>query len=229
VAHSVAWSRVPQTKAVAGAAQKPVVVWILVVRLDQIVIDILDAELGAHAIQTHCLQFQHHERTRGVLSQRLIDTQPNFIRASCGRAGGERKSTAGLGSTASSCTASNAQRLAPGTQWFMPPSRCCDTRSLKSFVHPMDPPGQSPTKGIDFGDNDGSGWIGFQRCCIGGEPSNIRIERTVFTHLSRFDSNGGVQSIKPRVQRRQSCKDFLRLLAFFVVRRSLGWVHAGTR
>src|SRR5262245_62706903 len=98
VAHPIAWPRVPQTEALAGAAQKPMVVWILVIRLDQVVIDILDAELGAHAIQTHCLQFQHHERTRGVLSQRLIDTQPNFIRASCGRAGGERKSTAGLGS-----------------------------------------------------------------------------------------------------------------------------------
>jgi len=73
-----------------------------------------------------------------------------------------------------------------------------------------------------------AGGFAFQRCCIGSEPSNIRIERTVFIHLSRFGSNGGVQSVKPRVQRRQSCKDFLRLLAFFVVRRSLGWVHAGT-
>lgn len=47
----------------------------------------------------------------------------------------------------------------PGSDGSWSPSRCCDTRSLKSFVHPVDPPGQSPTKGIDFGDNDGSGWI----------------------------------------------------------------------
>ncbi len=53
------------------------VVGVLVVRLDDVVVDVLDANLGLHPIQAHRLQLKHHQRAGGVLGQGLVDPEPN--------------------------------------------------------------------------------------------------------------------------------------------------------
>ena len=105
--------------------------------------------------------------------------------------------------------------------------RSCGTSSLESFVHAVDPTGHSRTKGINFGDDGGRGWVGSCSCRFGRGSSDIRIERTVFPQFFRFGGDGGVQSIKLRVERRQLRKDLLRPLAIFLVTTRLGWMHGG--
>jgi len=79
MADPVARPAVPDAEAGAGGAQILVVVRVLVVELQEVVIDILGGELGAHPTETHCFQFEHHERAGSVLGQRLIDTQPDLL------------------------------------------------------------------------------------------------------------------------------------------------------
>ena len=49
------------------------VVRVSVVRLQQVVVDVLCRELGLHSIDSHGLQLQHHQRSGRVLGERLVD------------------------------------------------------------------------------------------------------------------------------------------------------------
>ena len=77
MAHPVSRPRVPHPESLACAAQEEVVVGVLVVRLDDVVVDVLDANLGLHPIQAHRLQLKHHQRAGGILGQGLVDPEPN--------------------------------------------------------------------------------------------------------------------------------------------------------
>ena len=79
VAHAISRSGKPDAEALARAAQEEMVVGILVIGLDDIVVDILDADLGLHPIQVHGFELQHHQCASGVLRQRLVDADPDFL------------------------------------------------------------------------------------------------------------------------------------------------------
>lgn len=50
-----------------------------VILLDQIMVDVLDAYLGTDPVQHHGFQFQHHQCAGGILSERLIDRDTDFL------------------------------------------------------------------------------------------------------------------------------------------------------
>src|SRR5699024_609531 len=62
----------------AGCTQKIVVFGVLAAGLKQIVVHVLDRHFGLCALQAQCLQLQHHHRARGVLGERLVDSQGDF-------------------------------------------------------------------------------------------------------------------------------------------------------
>ena len=73
MADAVAGARIPQAKTAARALQEKVIVRVQMVDLQQVVIDILRAELGADAIEADRLQRQHHHRAGRILRERLVD------------------------------------------------------------------------------------------------------------------------------------------------------------
>jgi hypothetical protein len=73
MADAVAGARIPQTEAATGALQEEMIVSVQVVDLQQVVIDILSAALGARSIQADRLQRQHHQRAGRILCERLIN------------------------------------------------------------------------------------------------------------------------------------------------------------
>jgi hypothetical protein len=42
-------------------------------------VHILDADLGLHSIQAHGFELQHHQCASGILRQRLVDADPDFL------------------------------------------------------------------------------------------------------------------------------------------------------
>jgi hypothetical protein len=55
------------------------IVRILVVLLNQIVIDVLNAQGGFGPFKSHRFQLQHHQGAGGVLGQRLVDGDANLL------------------------------------------------------------------------------------------------------------------------------------------------------
>ncbi len=55
------------------------VLGVLLVGLQQVVVDVLHAHLGAGAIEPERLQLLHHQRARRVLGQRLVDVESDFF------------------------------------------------------------------------------------------------------------------------------------------------------
>jgi hypothetical protein len=56
VADAVAWWRIPEAKFAAGAFEEEMILCIEIVDLQQIVVNILRADLSLHAIEVHCLE-----------------------------------------------------------------------------------------------------------------------------------------------------------------------------
>ena len=54
------------------------VVRILVVFLDEVVIHILGRQLCLDAVETHRLEFQHHQRSGRILGERLVDVDTDL-------------------------------------------------------------------------------------------------------------------------------------------------------
>ena len=52
---------------------------VLLVGLQQVVVDVLHAHLGAGPIEPERLQFLHHQRARRVLGQRLVDAYRDLL------------------------------------------------------------------------------------------------------------------------------------------------------
>ena len=55
------------------------VVGILEVFLNQVVVDVLDRQLGLAPVQTHRLEFQHDQCAGRILRQRLINPQTDLL------------------------------------------------------------------------------------------------------------------------------------------------------
>lgn len=72
VAYTSAGTAEPHAELSAGAEQKHVIVGITEVGLQEIMIDALDGQFRSHPRNAHCLEFQHHQRSGGVLCQGLV-------------------------------------------------------------------------------------------------------------------------------------------------------------
>jgi hypothetical protein len=59
--------------------EKDVLVGILVIRLHQVVVDVLDRELGPDPVEAQRLELEHHQRAVGVLGERLVDAQGDLL------------------------------------------------------------------------------------------------------------------------------------------------------
>jgi hypothetical protein len=84
VTYPVSKSRVPHTKALAGATQKKMNVGVFKVCLNDVVVNVLDVHLSFHPVQAHCLKLQLHECAGGVLrvclwSMRIRISSPGFM------------------------------------------------------------------------------------------------------------------------------------------------------
>ena len=75
VAHSVARPAVPDTETLTGTLQKDVIVRVSVIRLDQIVVHVLNRKLRLDPVKVESFQREHDERARCVLGQRLVDLE----------------------------------------------------------------------------------------------------------------------------------------------------------
>ncbi len=82
VGDTVAGFGEPEPEAGACRPQILVVFGVLLVGLQQVVIDILDACLGPGPVQPERLEFLHHQRAGGVLGQRLVDAQRDLLAGS---------------------------------------------------------------------------------------------------------------------------------------------------
>ena len=76
----------PQSEALRGGAQIFVIFGVLLVGLQQVVVDVLHADLGARVIESERLELLHHQRAGRVLGQRLVDTDRDLF-ARCHLAG----------------------------------------------------------------------------------------------------------------------------------------------
>ena len=56
-------------------SRKQMIVGVQIVDLQEVVVDVLHADLGAHPIEANRLQRQHDEGAGGVLRERLVDLQ----------------------------------------------------------------------------------------------------------------------------------------------------------
>ena len=63
----------------AGGLQVLVVVGVLVVGLQQVVIDVLGAEIGLHPVQAQCFEFEHRHGAGGVLQQGVVDADGDLF------------------------------------------------------------------------------------------------------------------------------------------------------
>src|SRR5215467_1261347 len=50
-----------------------------VVALEQVMVDILRGDIDFHAVGTHRLKFQHHERAENILEEYLVDAEGDFL------------------------------------------------------------------------------------------------------------------------------------------------------
>lgn len=55
------------------------VLGVLLVGLQQIVVDVLRAQLGLDAIEVERLEFLHHQGSGGVLGERLVDPDRDLL------------------------------------------------------------------------------------------------------------------------------------------------------
>ena len=42
-------------------------------------VHILDRDIRHHPLETHCLQFEHHQRSGCILGQRLVDANTDHL------------------------------------------------------------------------------------------------------------------------------------------------------
>jgi hypothetical protein len=69
----------PDTESGTSASQEQVVVCVAMIRLQQIVIDVLDRYFGTYPVDTHGFELEHDQCTGRVLRQRLVDAQRNLL------------------------------------------------------------------------------------------------------------------------------------------------------
>src|SRR5262249_8207939 len=74
MADAVSRTAVPDAEAAAGGTQKEVLFAIQIIRLEEIMVDILGGDADLHALGAHRFKFQHDEHSQHVLWEYLIDT-----------------------------------------------------------------------------------------------------------------------------------------------------------
>jgi hypothetical protein len=61
-----------------GSLEVSVVIGILVVRLQQVMVYVLDRKRSPDLFNPHCLEFQHSQRPCGILQERMINPDGDF-------------------------------------------------------------------------------------------------------------------------------------------------------
>jgi hypothetical protein len=79
MANAITRPAVPNAEPPARASQKQMLVGVQMIVLDKVVIDVLRSEPNLNTLDTHGLQFEHHERAEHVLQQRLIYGQRDLF------------------------------------------------------------------------------------------------------------------------------------------------------
>ena len=77
--HTVARLGEPHSESLRGGSEELVVFGVLLVGLQQVVVDVLHADLGMHLVEFQRLQLLHHQRSGGVLGQGLVDAEGNLL------------------------------------------------------------------------------------------------------------------------------------------------------
>lgn len=79
MADAVAGRGEPQAVAGRKAAQEAVIVGVLEIGLQDVVVHVGHADLGAHPFQTQGFEFQSGQGAGGVLGESLVDYEGNFF------------------------------------------------------------------------------------------------------------------------------------------------------
>ena len=69
----------PHPESLRGGSQELVVFGVLLIGLQQVVVDVLHADLGLDLVEFQRLQLLHHQRSGGVLGEGLVDAEGNFF------------------------------------------------------------------------------------------------------------------------------------------------------
>src|SRR5262249_42290877 len=77
--HSIARAAVPHAEFSTGTPQKKVVIGIPEILLNKVVVYVLGGQLGFNTRQAHSLKLEHHQRAGGVLSEGLVNPEPDFL------------------------------------------------------------------------------------------------------------------------------------------------------
>src|SRR5246500_5319009 len=79
MADAIAGPAIPDPEPLTCSQKEKMIVGILMVLLNEIVVNILAGQFRSCAVQSHRLQFEHHESPGRILCQRLVDANPDFL------------------------------------------------------------------------------------------------------------------------------------------------------
>ena len=78
MADAIACPAKPDPEPLTCTQKEKMIIGILVVFLNEIVVNILTGQFRSRAVQSHRLQFEHHESPSRILCECLIDSSPDF-------------------------------------------------------------------------------------------------------------------------------------------------------
>jgi hypothetical protein len=79
MADAIAGPAIPDPEPLTCTQKKEMIIGILIVFLNEVVIDILAGQFRSRSVQSHRLQFEHHESPRRILGECLIDANPDLL------------------------------------------------------------------------------------------------------------------------------------------------------
>src|SRR6201987_1263231 len=79
MADAIAGTAIPDPEPLTCTQKEQMIIGILMVFLDEIMVNILAGQFRSRDVQSHRLQFEHHESPRRILCECLIDANPDLL------------------------------------------------------------------------------------------------------------------------------------------------------
>jgi hypothetical protein len=79
MADAIAGPAIPDPEPLTCSQKEKMIVGILIVFLNEIVVNLLAGQVRSCAVQSHRLQFEHHESPGRILCECLVNVNPDFL------------------------------------------------------------------------------------------------------------------------------------------------------
>src|ERR1700745_4399689 len=79
MADTITGTAIPDPEPLTCTQKEEMIIGILMVFLNEIMVNILTGQLRSRAVQSHRLQFEHHESPGRILCECLIDANPDLL------------------------------------------------------------------------------------------------------------------------------------------------------